>query len=143
MVYLLLLFSYPLLLSIILNLVTLFQVAQFGIVYDIFDWTSFSSYFAWMSQNKLCRVCDHWKWSSYLFSCCLTLFFVSCFQMLKVVVQTTFSHTFVDQNSTLVLQIWILTQGKNHYVLLYSCDLFKDSTLFCIINSICTPEISF
>jgi len=58
--------------------------------------------------------------------------FVVCFQMLKVAVQTTFSCTFVDQNSTLVPQIWILTQGENHYTLLYSCNFFKDSTLFCI-----------
>ena len=54
------------------------------------------------------------------------------FQMLKVAAQTTFSRTFADQNSTLVPQIWILTQGKKHYTLLYSCDIFKDSILFCI-----------
>jgi len=34
------------------------------------------------------------------------------FQMLKVRVQTTSSCTFVDQNSTLVPQTWILTQGN-------------------------------
>ena len=91
------------------------------------------SYFHCMSQNKLCLVCDHWKQSIYSLSCVL-LNFVVCFQMLKVAVQTTFSCTFLDQNSTLVPQIWILTQGKNHNTLLYSCNFFKDSPLF-LLNS--------
>ena len=33
--------------------------------------------------------------------------------MVKVQEQVTFSHTSVDLNNTLVLQMWTLIQGKN------------------------------
>ena len=125
-------------------------MARFGIVallniYDRFDWTSFSSYFHWMSQNKLCLVCDHWKQSFYLFSCCLTLLFVfRCWrwqykQLSHVLLWIKTAPLFLRYGfwlkvriitlfctAVIFLRILLCFVLKSN---LFSCDLFKDTPL--------------